>query len=57
LLINLLKENADEVGLVLQETRLSLKNPPKTVKEYLETLRKQGLGRFCDQISAGVEEL
>jgi len=57
LLINLLKENADEVGLVLQETRLSLKNPPKTVKESLETLRNQGLGRFSDQISARVEEL
>lgn len=52
LLLDLLAGQPEQVRWVVEETRLSLKNPEKSVIEYFAILRKQGLGLFCDALSA-----
>ena len=42
-LVRLIYENAEAVLATIKRQREQLKNPPKTVKEHLETLEKQGL--------------
>ena len=37
--------------------RASLKNPPKTVEEYLVTLEEQGLSRFSQAVRHYTAEL
>lgn len=51
LLLDLLADRPEQVRRVVEETRLSLKNPEKSVTEYFAILRKQRLGRFCDALS------
>jgi len=43
--------------LGVQKHRRSLKNPPKTVEEYLATLRNQGLTRLSRQLEAHRAEI
>lgn len=57
LLLQLLEKRESETRRVLKETRLSLKNPEKSVAEYLATLRQQGLVGFCEAAGARTEEL
>lgn len=40
---SLLKDRPEEVCAAVRETRLSLKNPPKSIVEYLEVLTARGL--------------
>jgi predicted nucleic acid-binding protein len=42
-IFNLLNQNFSLVCEAAQRQRQTLKNPPKTVEEYLETLKQQGL--------------
>ena len=42
-LVRLIDENAEVVLAAVKRQRTRLKNPPKTVEEYLATLEKQGL--------------
>lgn len=51
LLLDLLADRPEQVRRVVEETRLSLKNPEKSVTEYFAILRKQRLGQFCDALS------
>ena len=44
--------NADAVVGAAQEHRASLKNPPKSVDEYLETLERQGLTQTVAELRA-----
>ena len=37
--------------------RASLRNPPKTVEEYLATLEEQGLSRFSQAVRPYAAEL
>ncbi len=46
---NVLKQRPDLKAEHLERTR-SLKNPPKTVDEYLDTLLKQGLTQTVGQL-------
>lgn len=43
LMTRLLGARPEETRAVVRETRLSLKNPPKSIDEYLEILRVRGL--------------
>ena len=40
----------DRVCTAIQQHRASLKNPPKTVEEYLKTLKLQGLPTFSQTV-------
>lgn len=41
----------------IQKHRLSLKNPPKTVEEYLATLKSQGLNKVAGRLEAFRNEI
>jgi DNA-binding IclR family transcriptional regulator len=41
----------------MRQHRASLKNPPKTVEEYLVTLAEQGLSRFSQALGHYAAEL
>ena len=41
--LRLIRDNPDRVLQAARDHRADLKNPPKTVEEYLSTLEKQGL--------------
>ena len=43
LMTRLLRARPEDICAVVRETRLSLKNPPKSIDEYLEILRVRGL--------------
>ena len=43
LMTRLLRARPEDACAVVRETRLSLKNPPKSIDEYLEILRVRGL--------------
>ncbi len=49
-LVNQLNLDAERVCMAIRQHRASLKNPPKTVKEYLVTLEEQGLGGFSHAV-------
>ncbi|BAY25427.1 hypothetical protein NIES2100_52330 [Calothrix sp. NIES-2100] len=56
-IVHLIDLNPSEICLVAKRHRSSLKNPPKTPEEYLESLQRQGLPKsvtalqnFCDDI-------
>lgn len=56
-ILHLIDLNPSEICQVAKRHRSSLKNPPKTPKEYLESLKKQGLlqsvaalQNFCSDI-------
>ena len=46
--MNLLLENQDQVIQVMREQRASLKSPPKSAEDYLDTLIQQRLIRAVE---------
>jgi len=57
LLVRLFEDRRDGLLAVLREARDSLKNPPLTPADYLETLHRQGLKRTCDLIDPFLSEI
>lgn len=57
LLTRLLASDFIRVIEVMREHRASLKNPPKTASEYLETLRQQGLNKAVSAILSSGDEV
>jgi hypothetical protein len=53
----LLKDRPDEVSAVVRETRLSLKNPPKSIVEYLEILTARGLTKTATLLASCGQDL
>jgi hypothetical protein len=49
-LVDQLNLDAERVFMAMRQHRASLKNPAKTVEEYLATLEEQGLGRFSQAV-------
>lgn len=48
---HLIDLSPETVCMAIRKHRLSLKNPPKTVGEYLETLKKQSLDQVAAQLN------
>jgi predicted nucleic acid-binding protein len=57
LLVDQLNLDAERVCAAMRQQRASLKNPPKTVEEYLVTLEEQGLSRFSQAVRHYAAEL
>lgn len=57
LVMRLLEEDEDAVVGLMREHRASLKNPPKSAAEYLETLAQQRLTKAVRALRSRVEEL
>jgi hypothetical protein len=57
LLVDQLNLDAERVCAAMRQQRASLKNPPKTVEEYLVTLEEQGLSRFSQVVRHYAAEL
>ena len=49
-LVDQLNLDAERVCMAMRQHRARLKNPPKTVEEYLTTLEEQGLSRFSQAV-------
>ena len=49
--------DAERVCTAMRQHRASLKNPPKTVEEYLVILEEQGLSRFSQAVRHYAAEL
>ena len=47
----------EDTRAVVRETRLSLKNPPKSIVEYLEILRVRGLTKTNELLAEFRQEL
>lgn len=47
-IISLLDADAEKVCLAVERQRLSLKNPPRTRDEFLQTLHRQNLLKTCE---------
>lgn len=47
----------EQVCRAMRQHRSSLKNPPKTVEEYLDTLEEQGLNKFSETVRHSAAEL
>jgi predicted nucleic acid-binding protein len=56
-LVDQLNLDAERVCMAMRQHRASLKNPPKTVEEYLATLEEQGLSRFSQAVRHYAAEL
>jgi hypothetical protein len=56
-LVDQLNLDAERVCMAMRQHRASLKNPPKTVEEYLVTLEEQGLSRFSQAVRHYAAEL
>jgi predicted nucleic acid-binding protein len=56
-LVDQLNLDAERVCTAMRQHRSSLKNPPKTVEEYLVTLEEQGLSRFSEAVRHYAAEL
>jgi len=56
-LVDQLNLDAERVCTAMRQHRASLKNPPKTVEEYLVTLEEQGLSRFSQAVRHYAAEL
>jgi len=56
-LLDQLTLDAERVCMAMRQHRASLKNPPKTVDDYLTTLGEQGLSRFSQAVRYFVAEL
>jgi hypothetical protein len=50
-IIHLIDLSPETVCAAVKRHRLSLKNPPKTVDEYLETLKKQSLNQVAVELN------
>jgi hypothetical protein len=48
--VDQLNLNPERVCAAIRQHRSSLKNPPKTVDEYLKTLKLQGLPEFSQAV-------
>lgn len=49
--------DAERVCLAMRQHRSSLRNPTKTIEEYLATLGEQGLSRFSQAVRHYAAEL
>lgn len=56
-LVDQLNLDAERVCLAMRQHRASLRNPPKTVEEYLATMEEQGLCRFSQAVRNYAAEL
>jgi hypothetical protein len=56
-LVDQLNLDAERVCTAMRHHRASLKNPPKTLEEYLGTLKEQGLSRFSQAVRHCAAEL
>ncbi|KYC43601.1 PIN domain-containing protein [Scytonema hofmannii PCC 7110] len=56
-ILNLLNQNFTVVCEAAQRQRKTLKNPPKTVEEYLETLKQQGLALTATRLREVCQEI
>jgi predicted nucleic acid-binding protein len=56
-LVDQLNLDAERVCMAIRQHRASLRNPPKTVEEYLVTLEEQGLSRFLQAVQHYAAEL
>jgi predicted nucleic acid-binding protein len=56
-LVDQLNLDAERVCMAMRQHRTSLRNPPKTVEEYLVTLEEQGLSRFSQAVQHYAVEL
>ncbi len=56
-LVDQLNLDPERVCMAMRQHRSSLKNPPKTVEEYLATLEEQGLSRFSQAVRPYATEL
>ena len=56
-LVDQLNLDAERVCMAMRQHRTSLRNPPKTVEEYLVTLKEQGLSRFSQAVQHYAVEL
>jgi hypothetical protein len=54
---NLLGISPVRIMRVVRETRLSLKNPPRSVNEYLETLERQSLSKTVQYLRLHKDQL
>ena len=54
-LCRLLEDSPDNVIAALLRMQDNLRNPPKTIRECIDTLAAQGLKRFAGMISARIE--
>ena len=56
-LVDQLNLDVERVYMAMRQHRASLRNPPKTVEEYLVTLEEQGLSRFSQAVRHYAAEL
>ncbi len=56
-LVDQLNLDAERVCMAMRQHRASLRNPTKTVDEYLTTLNEQGLSRFTQAVRHYAAEL
>lgn len=56
-LVDQLHLDAERVCTAMRQHRASLKNPPRTVEEYLRTLEEQGLSGFSQAVRPYAAEL
>jgi predicted nucleic acid-binding protein len=56
-LVDQLNLDAERVCLAMRQHRTSLRNPTKTIEEYLATLGEQGLSRFSQAVRHYAAEL
>jgi hypothetical protein len=56
-LVDQLNLDAERVCLAMRQHRACLRNPPKTVEEYLATMEEQGLCRFSQAVRHYAAEL
>jgi len=56
-LVDQLNLDAERVCMAMRQHRASLRNPTKTVDEYLATLNEQGLSRFSQAVRQYAAEL
>ena len=49
--------DAERVCMAMRQHRASLRNPPKSVEQYLVTLEEQGLSRFSQAVQHYAAEL
>ena len=56
-LVDQLNLDVERVYMAMRQHRASLRNPPKTVEEYLVTLEEQGLSRFSQAVRHYAVEL
>lgn len=54
-LVNLLGVSEEKVCVAIKNHRTSLKNPPKTIEQYLATLQAQLLKGFVEKLSDYIE--